>query len=37
LAHAIYGNRNFGVEDFRVRELEINFGTMYNEQTVGRY
>ena len=37
LAHAIYGGRNFGADDFRSRENEINFGMMYQEQTVGRY
>lgn len=38
LAHAIYGGRNLGVGDFRSREDSINFGTLYNENTVvGNY
>jgi hypothetical protein len=37
LGHAIYGGRNIGVEDFRSRQMELNFGSMYNEPTTGKY
>lgn len=37
LGLCIYGGRNIGVEDFRSRSGEVNFGMMYNEKTMGEY